>query len=91
MPDAAREIIFPEGVPLSRPFAEPGTAEATPVRQVALDKTDAQAEAAVISAGEGDLKSEEAQLKRQAKAADLPGGEVNLLAPSEPASPDGKG
>lgn len=82
MPDAAREIIFPEGVPLSRTFAAAGTAEDTPSRQVALDKKDAKAEAAVVSVGEGDLKSEEAELKRQAKASDLRGDEINLLAPN---------
>lgn len=86
MPDAAREIIFPEGVPLRRAAAVAGTAEHRPHGQVAADKTEDQAEAAVVSSGEGDLKSEEAELKRQAKASDLPGGEVNLLAPNDRAS-----
>lgn len=86
MPDAAREIIFPEGVPLRRAAADAGTAEDRPRGQVAKDKTEDQAEAAVVSSGEGDLKSEEAELKRQAKASDLPGGEINLLAPDDRAS-----
>ena len=90
MPDAAREIIFPEGVPLRRAAAEAGTAEDRPRGHVANDKTEGQAEdqaeSAIVSSGEGDLKSEEAELKRQAKAADLPGGEINLLAPDDRAS-----
>ena len=86
MPDAAREIIFPEGVPIRRATAVAGTAEDRPRGQVAADKTEDQAEAAVVSSGEGDLKSEEAELKRQAKASDLPGGEINLLAPDDTAS-----
>ncbi len=86
MPDAAREIIFPEGVPLRRAAAVAGTAGDRPHSQVAADKTEDQAEAAVVSSGEGDLKSEEAELKRQAKASDLPGSEVNLLAPNDRAS-----
>ena len=86
MPDAAREIIFPEGVPLRRAAAVAGTAGDRPQGQVAAGKTEDQAEAAVVSSGEGDLKSEEAELKRQAKASDLPGGEVNLLAPNDRAS-----
>ncbi len=83
MPDAAREIIFPEGVPISRAFAAGDPAEDAPRRQVGLETKDAQAEAAVVSVGEGDLKSEETEMTRQAKASDLPGGEINLLAPSD--------
>jgi len=81
MPDAAREIIFPEGVPLCRAPTEAGAAADAPWRQVAAMKAEDHAEAEVVSAGEGDLKSEQPELKRQAKAADLPGGENNLLAP----------
>ena len=80
MPDAAREIIFPEGVPLRRAAT---TVKDKPDGKVAADKSDAQAEAAITSSGEGDLKSEEAELKRQAKASDPPGGEINLLNPSD--------
>jgi len=89
MPDAAREIIFPEGVPIGRACVAGDTAEPAPDRQVAMDKTDAQTEAAVVSVGEGDLKSEEADMKRQAKASDAPGVEINLLALSA-GSPSGK-
>ena len=65
-------------MPLPR-AAEEGTAEDTPSGQLAADKTKNQAEGAVASSREGDLKSEEAELKRQAKASDLAGVEVNLL------------
>jgi small-conductance mechanosensitive channel len=78
MPDAAREIIFPEGVPMGRAFAGAEGAEARPGRPTVADRT--EAEAAVATSGEGDLTSDEAALKRQAKASDLPGGEINLLA-----------
>lgn len=87
MPDAAREVIFPEGVPLRRASDEAGTAEDRPARQVGA-KAEAQAEAEVVSSGEGDLKSEEAELNRQASASPLPGGEINLLASNNPASRD---
>lgn len=87
MPDAAREVIFPEGVPVRRASAEAAAADSGSARQVAASG-DAWAEAEVVSSGEGDLGSEEPELKRQASASPLPGGETNLLAPNNPAPSD---
>lgn len=89
MPDAAREIIFPQGLPLRRADAailsNLGAAPAEP-RNTPEAARSAKAEAADTSKGEGDLKSEEAGLKRQASAGDLPEGGENLLSPSPPPS-----
>ncbi len=78
MPDAAREIIFPDGVP---------------VRQVSTNDRDTEVErrssgqegsgAAVATLGEGDLTSESRELERQADVADLSGAGENLLAPEK--------
>ncbi len=74
MPDEAREIIFPDGVP---------------VRQVSTGERDAEVkpqhpapgsgDAAVATPGEGDLLSEREELERQADAADLTDAGENLL------------
>lgn len=77
MPDAAREIIFPQGVPLREASTESGNPEDRPASLAASDNADV----APISAGEGNLESEEADLKRQAEASDLPEAGDNLLAP----------
>jgi small-conductance mechanosensitive channel len=74
MPDEAREIIFPDGVP---------------VRQVSIGERDAEVkpqhpgpgsgDGAVVTPGEGDLLSEREELERQADAADLTDAGENLL------------
>ncbi len=78
MPDEAREIIFPDGVPIRRIASErpkmtvdhPGTAPDT-------------GDTAMSTVGEGDLLSEKDDLERQAGAADLPDAGENLLAAEE--------
>jgi small conductance mechanosensitive channel len=77
MPAPVREILFPEGVPFQTPSAEAGSARDLPRRVPARDEADA----ATVSTGEGDLKSEEADLERQARASDLPEARDNLLSP----------
>ena len=79
MPDAAREVIFPEGVPIHREQSELRPSEEVPSPRAA-EKT---AESATVSAGEGTLKSEEGDLKRQAAASDIPEARDNLLAIKE--------
>ena len=76
MPDTAREIIFPEGVPIQQIGREDARKEGKP------GPTDND-ESATVSAGEGTLKSEEADLKRQAAVADIPEAKDNLLADSD--------
>ncbi|MEF2549522.1 mechanosensitive ion channel family protein [Aurantimonas sp. E1-2-R+4] len=75
MPDAAREVIFPQGVRIRRESAAGPVGEGKPQ----LDAAPGKGEAATVSAGEGDLASEEGELKRQAAAADLPEAADNLL------------
>lgn len=79
MPAPVHEIIFPEGVPLHQIPPETATLKDGSDSIAAKES----AEAATVSAGEGDLKSEEADLKRQANASDLPEAQDNLLSPSD--------
>lgn len=83
LPDAAREVIFPEGVPLRRlPEPEPAPRPA-PDHPAAT-----RADAAIATPGEGDLASEQRDLERQADAADLSDAGENLLGPDKSADPD---
>lgn len=75
MPAPVREVIFPEGLPLQAPPAEADTAGDLPRPVQARD----EAEGAMVSTGEGDLRSDEADLERQATASDLPEARDNLL------------
>ena len=78
MPDAAREIIFPDGVPVRQaPAGKRGT-EVAPQRS-ARESRDAE----VATLGEGDLISESGELERQADVADLSNTGENLLAPEK--------
>ncbi len=78
MPDAAREIIFPDGVPIRQaPAGKRGTDAA--LQSLASESGDA----AVATLGEGDLISESGELERQADGADLSDAGENLLAPEK--------
>ncbi len=77
MPAPVHEVIFPEGVPLHRIPADADIVEAMPRTPVPRDN----AEASTVSSGEGDLKSEEDDLNRQAEESDLPEAQNNLLTP----------
>ena len=74
-PAPVHEVRFPEGVPIHR---IPVEAEAVTDIRRPLAPVD---EAVTVSTGEGNLKSEEGELKRQAKASDLPEAKDNLLTP----------
>ena len=76
MPDAAREIIFPDGVPVRQ--APVGTRDTEFKPQIAPRET---GDSAVATLGEGDLVSESGELERQADVADLSNTGENLLAP----------
>lgn len=78
MPDEAREIIFPNGVPVRQVPSEAG--ETWPDRQGPASNS---GDGAVATAGEGDLLSEKEELERQADAADLSNTGENLLAPEK--------
>ena len=73
MPDASREIIFPNGVLVRHAPASSSDGEApAPAPRIGA--------AANATSGEGDLASEVDELERQADAADLPDTGENLLA-----------
>ncbi|MBL3579585.1 mechanosensitive ion channel [Rhodovulum visakhapatnamense] len=78
MPDTAREIIFPDGVPVRQmPTAE---RQADGVRQ---GSAPSRGELAMVTPGEGELLSEKEELERQAEGADLSDTGENLLAPEK--------
>lgn len=75
MPDEAREIIFPDGVPIRRLAPkQPQT------RTRGKDPDQDTGDSAVATVGEGDLLSEKEDLDRQADAADQSDTIENLLA-----------
>ena len=78
MPDEAREIIFPDGVPIRRITRSQPNAVAD-TAGLATDSGDD----AMATVGEGDLLSEKDDLERQASAADPPDAAENLLTPEE--------
>lgn len=78
MPDAAREIVFPEGVPVQQVAAREGDAEGEAHRPAV-----GSADTAVATTGEGDLLSERDELERQADGTDLSDVGENLLAPQK--------
>ena len=73
MPDEAREVVFPHGVPVTVSDAEAAAHAPEAAGQAAQDDTDTAHEA------EGDLQSEESEVERQARQARLPEGGANLL------------
>ena len=74
MPDEAREIIFPNGVPIRQvPTKEFETGARL------QSAASAKGDAAMATAGEGDLLSEKEELERQAEATTLPDAGENLL------------
>ncbi len=75
MPDEAREIIFPDGVPIRRIRTDERETGADLQRPAA-----GEGDAAIATSGEGDLLSEKDELERQADAADLSDAGENLLA-----------
>ena len=103
MPDEAREVIFPKGVPLTGGLAalthgdpggatdEPGAAAPETIRpeRPAPRPSPATEPVAepVVSAAEGDLSSETDELNEQARRSRDPDAARDLLPPPPPASP----
>lgn len=79
MPDEAREVVFPSGVPIDTTgFDQQGEARTKPAdSSAAVD--DKQQDDAVSNAAEGDMTSEAAEIKQQADQSRLPGDAPNLL------------
>ncbi|MFH5804964.1 mechanosensitive ion channel domain-containing protein [Alienimonas sp. DA493] len=92
MPDEAREVIFPKGVPLRGLPPQPGDESAgapAPPAPAPAGRTDdapgvtiATPEEPVVSAGEGDLASEAPELNDQARRSRDPDDARDLLADS---------
>ena len=86
MPDEAREVIFPRGVPITGDFS-PGEHPAKSEPPAARIESAAEP---VVSAAEGDLKSETADLNAQARRSRDPDAAPDLLdaapAPVAPAA-----
>jgi small-conductance mechanosensitive channel len=78
MPDDAREVLFPHGVPLRMVESQ---AEATHDggRHAPMPPAPVAEPEAVATAAEGDLRSEEQQIQEQARQARSPEGSENLL------------
>ena len=74
MPDEAREIIFPNGVPIRQVPTKEFETGARPQSAATI-----KGDAAMATAGEGDLLSEKEELERQAEANTLPDAGENLL------------
>ncbi len=91
MPDEAREIIFPDGVPVRMVEEKPVTREwidAAPTDAPAPAPAPAPAAApATVTEAEDRFESEVVDLERQAKASRDPDGGANVLADEADASP----
>lgn len=74
LPDPAREVVFPKGVPVTQMDAVPKR-EKLPSKKarVSVDETSA------ATASEGDLAKEEAEVSGRAKGASVPEAAENLL------------
>lgn len=82
LPDEAREVIFPNGVPvqmLERSQQLKSHESNGDARQEPSQKSTSKTREEVVSRGEGDMTSESEELKRQADASWEPEGETNLL------------
>ncbi|HRW04799.1 MAG TPA: mechanosensitive ion channel family protein [Caldilineaceae bacterium] len=77
MPDEAREVIFPQGVPLlSLPDATIPATNPTPQRQPAPVESPPDP---LLTDAEGDLRNEDEQIQEQARQSRLPEGGEDLL------------
>ena len=76
MPDDAREIIFPDGVPIRQIESDPAAAAAEPPPS----ETDDDA-----TASEGDLSNEHAEIEANARDPDMPEETGDLLADEDDA------
>jgi len=86
MPDEAREIIFPGGVPVTMLSESPTAAPLDPRNPVPVDRLDRTPEA-VVTQAEGGLSSEAGTLREQARQAHRPDDTENLLCGGSTAEP----
>ena len=76
LPDEAREMIFPRGVPVHIIGPEDGQAEARPAR---ASRPAAPESEVTVTAAEGELRSEAGELQSQARRSRLPEEGADLL------------
>jgi small-conductance mechanosensitive channel len=87
MPDEAREVIFPQGIPVTMLDRQPGaTRDVEPVKRPSLQPPRDEADIPATRA-EGGLSSEASMIKEQAQQAQLLNGGENLLPVPSGASP----
>lgn len=82
MPDEAREVVFPQGVPVSTMAEKPA---AMPAPQPAKTPA-AEEKEEVVTTAEGGLRSEAAEIEQQARESRLPDEGADLLENSRQAS-----
>jgi len=88
MPDEAREVVFPRGVPVTMIGAEPTTAEGAEPMARPFTPSPAHTGADVVSTrAEGGLSSEAETLKEQARRSEPPDEKENLLSVKPGATP----
>lgn len=82
MPDEAREVIFPQGVPVRMMDGSSATAPAPTAAPSSepLPKPPADESGAAATTSEGDLENDTESLERHAAAADIPEASQDLLA-----------
>ncbi len=78
MPDEAREIVFPRGVPVRLSREEVPLEEAPPA-EIRRAELEAEPEEPVATAAEGALESEEGKIREQARTARVPEEGEDLL------------
>jgi len=86
MPDDAREVIFPQGVPLismEGARAAPSTADTAAIETVPAPVQKVAESGAAATTSEGDLENETESLERHAASADIPEAGDDLLSTSD--------
>lgn len=86
MPDEAREVIFPEGVPViaTSDGGNQSTTKNTPTPSNATTTATVDEDSSQITEAEGDLANEQEELEEQVISAVLPEGQQDLLEPITP-------
>jgi hypothetical protein len=77
MPDEAREVVFPAGVPVN--LQQEARAAVDPAASAEKKSITNQADSDTAHQAEGDLLSDDEALERQARESRLPEGGSNLL------------
>jgi hypothetical protein len=86
MPDEAREVIFPRGVPVTILAESPAQAQPDATAPAPVERLDHTPEALVTPA-EGGLSSEADTLDEQARQTDMPDDKEDLLRRGSNAKP----